>query len=140
MLFLDVNICIHAIRSDQAGRVSDWLTDRANGSESVGISEFVLAAMTRIVTQRRIFADPSTPEQCVEFGNALLAAPAVTAVRPGARHWQIFGELVTTLRLRGNDVPDAYLAAIALEQGATMVTLDRGFARFPDLGTVDPLA
>ena len=34
---------------------------------------------------------------------------------------------------RGNDVPDAYLAALAIEQGATWITTDRGFARFPGL-------
>ncbi|UYM03821.1 TA system VapC family ribonuclease toxin [Solicola gregarius] len=140
MLFLDVNICVHAIRSTESGRIETWLSDRVNGTEPIGVTEFVLAAMTRIVTQRRIFADPSTPEDCVRFGNALLDAPAVSAVRPGARHWSIFGELVTTHRLRGNDVPDAYLAAIAMEHGATFVTLDRAFARFPGLRTLDPLA
>ncbi len=32
-----------------------------------------------------------------------------------------------------------YLAAMALEQGATWVTRDRGFARFPGLRVQDPL-
>lgn len=51
-------------------------------------------------------------------------------MRPGARSWQIFAELVAQHRLRGTDVPDAYYAAIALEQGATVVTADRGVGRF----------
>jgi hypothetical protein len=57
-----------------------------------------------------------------------------------ASHWSIFRDLVASHRLRGNDVPDAYLAAIALEAGATMATLDRGFARFAGLRLADPLA
>jgi uncharacterized protein len=40
--------------------------------------------------------------------------------------------------LRGNLVPDAWLAALALEHGATVATLDRGFARFDGLNLVDP--
>lgn len=42
--------------------------------------------------------------------------------------------------LRGNAIPDAYLAALALEQGATWVTTDRGFARYEGLRLLDPLA
>lgn len=34
----------------------------------------------------------------------------------------------------------AYLAALALEQGATWVTRDRRFARFPGLRVHDPLS
>lgn len=82
---------------------------------------------------------PNTPEQCMEFANALLGAPTVQVVRPGLRHWSIFRDLVTTHRLRGNDVPDAYLASLAMEQGATFVTLDRGFARFDGLRRRNPL-
>jgi predicted nucleic acid-binding protein len=60
-------------------------------------------------------------------------------VRPGERHWGIFHDLVSQHGLRGNDIPDAYLAALALEQGATWVTTDRGFARYEGLRLLDPL-
>jgi len=39
-----------------------------------------------------------------------------------------------------NVVPDAYLAALAIEHGATWVTSDQGFARFPGLTWRTPLA
>ncbi|MGH8592092.1 MAG: PIN domain-containing protein [Gammaproteobacteria bacterium] len=42
--------------------------------------------------------------------------------------------------LRGNDINDAYLAALALEHDAVLVTADRGFARFSGLRILDPLA
>jgi len=35
-------------------------------------------------------------------------------------------------------VPDAYLAALAIEHGATWVTLDRAFRRFTGLRTESP--
>lgn len=74
------------------------------------------------------------------FADALLGAPAVGVVRAGPRHWGIFRRLVVDHRLRGSDVPDAYIASLAMEQGATLATMDRGFARFERLRILDPLA
>lgn len=143
MLFSDVNILVHAIKPDQSpesAAVKAWLDAQVNGTEILGVCESVLSSMTRIVTQSRVYEAPVSPSACMEFADALLGAPTVQVVRPGPRHWSIFRELVTGHRLRGNDVPDAYLASLAMEQGATFVTLDRGFARFEGLRTLDPLA
>lgn len=142
MLFSDANILVHTIRprvSPEGATVREWFMRALQGHESVGISEAVLSSMTRIVTQVRLYTDPATAQECMEFADALLAVPSVQIVRPGPRHWPIFRQLVTDHRLRGNDVPDAYLASIALEQGATFVTLDRGFNRFKGLRTLNPL-
>lgn len=68
-----------------------------------------------------------------------LEAPATVRVRPRERHWDIFRRLCSTAGARGNNVPDAYLAALALESGATWVTTDSGFARFPGLTWRTPL-
>lgn len=143
MIVPDVNVLVLAMRpdaSDAGAQVRTWLEARLVGHEQVGVPEQVLAAVVRLVTNPRIFTDPSTPSQAVEFTSAVLGAPAAVVVRPGARHWQLFSDLVTAHRLRGNDVPDAYLASIAMEAGAHFATLDRGFRRFDGLRTIDPLA
>lgn len=70
------------------------------------------------------------------MGDALSAR----VVAPGKRHWNIFAELVRTGQARANPVPDAYLAAPAIENGATFVTRDHLFARFPGLRMLDPIA
>jgi toxin-antitoxin system PIN domain toxin len=142
MLLPDVNVCVHAIAphvSDEAERVREWLDRALVGHEAVGFSELVLSAMIRISTSPRVFVKPASPLQAVGFAEAMLAAPAAGVVRPGPRHWQVFSGLVTTNRLRGSDVPDAYLAGIAMEAGAHLATLDRGFRRFDGLRTVNPL-
>src|SRR5690625_2884433 len=142
MLFLDVNVVVHAHRSQDSQRsaqVRQWLDPRLWEGEPLGVSELVLSAMIRIVTNGRIFREPTPPAQALEFAAALQGAPSAVPVRPGPRHWSIFSDLVGTGRLRGNDVPDAYVAAMALERGATLVTLDRGFGRFPGLRLLDPL-
>ncbi|WP_156253667.1 TA system VapC family ribonuclease toxin [Pseudactinotalea terrae] len=133
MLFLDVNVLVGAQRNDNSPHsrtMRRWLDEALTGHQRIGISELALSVMVRIVTHARVFEHPTAPSEALAFANTLLAAHPVGVVRPGARHWSIFADLVTQHRLRGNDVPDAYYAALALEHGATMVTADRGLGRF----------
>ncbi|MGL5819966.1 MAG: TA system VapC family ribonuclease toxin [Phycicoccus sp.] len=142
MLLPDVNVLLHTYRpnaSREAAAVADWLTPRLVGVERVALSADVLAAVVRIATHPRVFSTPSTPSDAVSFTASVIAAPATTMVRPGPDHWSLFASLVAQLKLRSNDVPDAYLAASVIEAGATLVTRDRGFRRFPGLRVVDPL-
>jgi predicted nucleic acid-binding protein len=60
-------------------------------------------------------------------------------VAAGARHWVILRGVLRDADARGNLVPDAHLAAIAIEHGATVATRDRGFARFRNVRWLDPL-
>jgi predicted nucleic acid-binding protein len=57
----------------------------------------------------------------------------------GDRHWDIFAALCRKTRARGNHIPDAFLAALAIESGSEFVTADRGFARNPELRWRHPL-
>lgn len=142
MLLLDVNVCLYAYRPNQsetARRVSSWLTPKLVGHERVAVSEPVLASVIRIATHPRIFETPSTPGDVLQFTESLVAAPAARLVRPGPDHWPLLTALVAEHRLRGNDVPGAGLAAHCLELGATLVTLDTGFARFGPLRRLNPL-
>lgn len=141
MLFLDVNVCLDAFRptsSEDAGRVHSWLEPRLSGNEQFGVSEFVLSAMVRIATHPKIYVEPAPVDAALAFADALLAAPATTVVRPGEHHWRLFSDLARTYDLRGNHIPDAYLAALALEHAATFVTRDRRIGRFSGLRTLDP--
>ena len=142
MLLLDVNVCVYAFRRESRGYadVKNWLEQALRGPEPVGLSGQVLASVLRLVTNHRIYENPSTPEAALSFCDALVDAPAAMRVQPGERHWGIFHGLVLRHGLRGNDIPDAYLAALALEQGATYVTADRGFARYEGLRLLNPLA
>lgn len=140
MLLLDLNVCVYAFRreSERHQVAKAWLEQALIGPEPVGLPEQVLASLIRLVTNHRIYQDPSTPAMALSFCDAILAAPAAMRVRPGRRHWGIFHDLVSRHGLRANDIPDAYLAALALEQGATWVTNDRRFARYEGLRLLDP--
>lgn len=142
MLFLDVNICLLGLFPDstpEAEAVSGWLDAAVAGSEPIGISDVVLASMIRIATNSRIYAVPSSVPDAIAFADALRSAPTAVRVAPGPGHWPLFTRTLLDLGLRANHVPDAYLAALAIEHGARFVTRDRGFRRFPGLPVLDPL-
>jgi toxin-antitoxin system PIN domain toxin len=65
--------------------------------------------------------------------------PNCVIVRPGPRHWELFTDLCRRVNARGNLVPDAYLAALAIESGSEWITTDRDYARFPGLRWRHPL-
>src|SRR3954452_10315546 len=129
MLLLDVNICIYAIREDSVDHSAyrTWGSGLLTGEEPVGMSELVLLGGIRLLTNHRVFQQPSTTTQALEACNSLRAAPAAIPVRPGRRHWGLFDSLCTQVGAKANTVPDAYHAALAIENGATWITTDRSF-------------
>lgn len=135
MLIVDVNVLVHAFREDldQHEKYRTWLESNLLGAEPVGISELVLSGVLRLVTNHRVFRIPTAPGKALAFCEAVRHAPAAVPVRPGPRHWDIFAELCRAVDARGNLVPDAYHAALALEHDATWVSSDRDFAKFPGL-------
>jgi uncharacterized protein len=136
MLVLDVNVCVYAIREDSSvdhEAYRAWVTRALIGAEPVGISELVLAGVLRILTNHRVFRQPSSTVQALDACHALRSAPAAVPLRPGPRHWGIFDSICAEVGAKANSVPDAYHAALAIENGATWITTDRAFARFPGL-------
>lgn len=135
MLLADVNVLLYAHReeSPQHAAHKQWLVEALSGSEPFGVSEAVLASCVRLATNHRVYRHPSPPSEALGFCEDVLASPVAVRVRAGERHWELFTGLCQTVGARGNVVPDAFLAALAIEHGATLVTHDRGFARFPGL-------
>jgi len=134
MLLPDVNVLLAGFRADHVHHApARAFLDRAYSAEDVlGMSDVALASVVRLATNPRVFVHPDTAEAVVEYLEALLQPPA-QLIRAGSTHWRRFTALCRELQLRGNLVPDAYLAALALEQGARLVTFDRGFGRYPAL-------
>jgi toxin-antitoxin system PIN domain toxin len=101
------------------------------GSEVVfGVSDLVLSGFLRIVTHPRVFDPPTPLEKSLEFVEALRVQTNVLVLSSGRRHWGIFIRLCREANARGNLIPDAFLAALAIESGSEWVTTDRDFARF----------
>jgi toxin-antitoxin system PIN domain toxin len=141
MILTDVNVLVYAFRDAAPGHAAyrDWLREQIGRHEAFALSELVLSGILRILTHPRIFS-PVTPfSAALEFCEALRAQPNAVLVGPGPRHWEIFTHLCSRANAKGNLVPDAYLAALAVEHGCELVTTDRDFARFPGLRWRHPL-
>src|SRR5262249_20972687 len=118
--------------------VSAWLEALFNSQETVGLPWATLWGFLRIVTNARAFPNPKSLEQAFEIIRELLARPGVVALSPGPRHADILEDLLTRYRIIASMVTDAVLAAIALEQGASLASTDRDFSRFQELRWINP--
>ncbi|CAN5186947.1 type II toxin-antitoxin system VapC family toxin [soil metagenome] len=143
MILPDVNVLVYAFRREAQHheRYAGWLSEVVAGAEELALHELCLTGFLRIVTNPRIMAVPAPPEHAVDFADRLVAARRGRWLAAPSRTWEQLAGLVRTDRgLRGNLLPDAHLAALALTHGARLATADRGFARFPGLTWFDPAA
>ena len=119
MILPDVNVLIYAFRPDSPYHnvCKPWLETVANDDAQFGVSPLALSAVARIVTNPRVFREPSPIEEAFAFCDALMNRPNCEIVRPGPRHWAIFARLCREGGVRGPLVTDAWFAALAIERG-----------------------
>jgi len=132
----DVNVLLHAFRRDSPRHAEfrRWLEALVNAQAAYGMAPRVPASVIRISTHARIFVQPSTLDEAIEFCRILLTPPdTCTVVHPGERHWEIFVDLCGKAGATGNLIQDAWFAALAIESGCEWVTTDRDYSRFPGL-------
>jgi toxin-antitoxin system PIN domain toxin len=137
----DINILVAAYRGDHVHHEAarSWLVGLADGRQAFALAESTLECFLRLVTNPRVFREPDSMDAALGFVETLRRAPRCVLVRPDARHLDRFLTLCRTPGVRANLVPDAWLAALALESGCRLATRDRDFARFEGLDWYDPL-
>ena len=142
MLLPDVNVLIYAHRIDSCDEhpaYANWLTSLATGREPFALSSLALAGVVRIVTNPRVFRQPSTLDEVFGFIGELANRYNSHVVHPGPRHLEIFEDLCRRSGATAKLVADAQHAAVAIEHGCTMVSTDSDFDRFPGLRWQHPL-
>jgi toxin-antitoxin system PIN domain toxin len=135
LILLDVNVLVAAHRDDhpQHQRARVCLDALVAGDETFSAADTTWASFVRIATNRRIFPVPTPLDDAFDFLRAVRAQPGYVAIAPGRGHLQLFERLCHAADATGDLAADAYLAAIAVEMGCTLVSFDRDFARFPGL-------
>jgi uncharacterized protein len=141
VILVDANLLIYAHCKDftQHPAAREWLDARLNGTARVGLPWPSMLAFLRIVTNARMFSSPEPVMGAWQQVEDWLSAPAAWIPTPGAGHSQILGRLMSHVT-RATLVPDAHLAALAVEHGLTLCSTDGDFARFPGLAWTNPLA
>jgi toxin-antitoxin system PIN domain toxin len=141
VLLPDVNILVYAFQPDAQDnrRYREWLDSLVNGAAPYGMSDLVCSGFLRIATHPALYNPPNSVADALAFIEGVRGGPGCVIISPGPRHWALFRELCLSVRARGNLVPDAYFAALAIESGSEWITTDRDYARFPGLRWRHPL-
>lgn len=142
MILIDANILIYAHVSSfaQHNLARDWLDQQLNASARVGLPWTSLLAFLRLVTNPRVFEQPEAIRDAWEQVHTWLTSETVWIPQPTERHADILGEFLALPGVHGNLVPDAHLAALAVEHGLTLCSTDGDFARFQGLRWLNPIA
>ena len=141
MILVDANLLIYAQVSgfSQHRPARDWLDRQLSGAAPVGLAWTTLIAFLRIVTNPRIFDRPLAPADAWRQITAWLSCEPAWSPGPTERHQEILGKFLELPGVYGNLVPDAHLAALAIEHGLTLYSTDGDFARFPGLRWINPI-
>ena len=141
MQLADVNVLVYAFREDAPGHAGykEWLDALVGSGQAFAVADPVLIGFLRIVTHPRVFHPPTPLAPALAFMETFRHHPHAVRVTPRDRHWEIFVRLCRETDARGNLVPDAWLAALAIESGCEFITSDRDYARFPALRWRHPL-
>lgn len=141
MIVVDANLLVYAhVQSlPQHQLARPWLDDQLNGTASVGLPWPSLLAFVRLVANPRIFERPESVADAWHQVKQWFSCPTVWVPQPTERHAEIIGPLLQESATRANLVPDAHLAALAIEHGLTLCSTDQDFSRFVGLKWVNPL-
>ena len=142
MILVDANLLLYA--ANQAAAEHDlarrWLDAQLSGRTRVGLAWPSLLAFVRLASNPLVVRNAVTPKVAWEQVASWLDCPVAWTPTPGADHPRILGELLDMPGMTARLVPDAHLAALAIEHGLTLCSSDGDFAKFPGLDWQNPLA
>jgi uncharacterized protein len=140
MLLLDVNVVLAIQRADHPHHLSirRWFERLLTSYEPFSVPTVVWTSFLRVTTNRRIFEVPTPFDDAFEFMDSVCAQPGHLLLTPGLRHLELVRRLCLEADAVGDLVPDAVIAAVALEHSCTVATLDRDFARFSSVQHLRP--
>lgn len=140
MKLLDANILLYAYDSDSAHHAvcRSWLEAAFNSEEILALPWQTLLAFLRIATNSRATKKPLQSAEACKIITSWLDQANVSVIGPGDRFWELLQDQMREARITGPLVTDAALAALALEHGATLCSVDRDFRRFRNLKLMDP--
>ncbi len=111
-----------------------------NDDRPIGLVWVVVNAFVRLTTKPGLFEHPLAIGVAWDLVEGWLEHPNVRVVQETEEHARLWSELLRGAGPGGNLTTDAWIAAIALAHGASVLTMDSDFARFPSLRWENPLA
>lgn len=140
-MIVDANLLLYAVDENcaQNAAAAAWLQQTLDGDRRVGLPWQTIGAFLRIVTHPRVTANPLTAGDAWRYVEDWLAVPVVWIPPATETTARVYARLGAQVEITGNLVPDAQLAALALEHGVEIASADTDFMRFPGLRWTNPL-
>lgn len=140
MKLVDLNVILYVLNTDSVHHRAalDWWEETLRGDEPIGLTWIVLLGFLRLSTNPAIFPRPLGVEPALDRVGIWLALDQTRLVPETEDHWHVLSSLLNETGAAGNLTTDAHLAAIAISHGATLVSFDGDFARFPSLRFESP--
>ena len=141
MTIVDANVLLYAYNADapQQPVAARWLTEAMDSGEILALPWVTIWAFLRISTNSRIWPNPLSARQAFEIVAGWLEQPGVVLLQPGPRHSDLLRQIVSEFEAGGALLTDAVLAALAIENGATVASSDQDFRRFAGVKWVNPV-
>ncbi len=141
MIALDTNFLVYAHRSDNPFHliVRTAIERLVQGLLPWGVPVVCVHEFLAVVTNPKIFRQPTPRATAFAQIDALLAQPGARLLMPTARHLAVLNQLAESGQTVGAQFHDARIAAICLENGITTLwTADRDFSAYPLLMCQSP--
>jgi len=141
-VLVDANLLLYAVDSGSTQHVAalHWLESVLNGDRRVAIPWQTIGAFMRISTHPRVYDRPLKAGQAWSHVEAWLDAETSWIPPATVNTARILGAIIASTPVAASLVPDAQLAALAIEHGLVVQTADADFARFADVRWENPLA
>ena len=141
MILVDANLLLYAANrgapEHEAART--WLDARLGGTARVGLAWPSLLAFVRLASNPLVMRHPVTVTAAWTQAKEWLATDVAWVPLPTERHPETLGSLLQLPAMSARLVPDAHLAALAIDHGLTLCSTDGDFAKFPGLTWENPL-
>ena len=141
MILVDANLLLHAHNrsAPEHAAARAWFEQALSGPDRIGVPWPSILAFVRLASNPVVFRQPITPAAAWQVVRQWLRQENVWIPTPGTTNGEIFESLLADAQVTSRMVPDAHLAALAIEHGLTLCSTDGDFARFASLRWNNPL-
>jgi uncharacterized protein len=142
MILVDANLLLYAANRNapEHAIARPWLDAQLSGHARVGLPWPSLLAFLRLATNPLVVRQPATMPVAWQQIKEWLGADPAWVPLPTDRHAELVGRFCAESWMTSRLVPDAHLAALAIEHGLTLCSTDGDFGKFPGLTWQNPLA
>ena len=141
MIIPDVNLLVYAYDdgAPQHDNARIWWEELLDGEDRVGLPWVVSTGFVRLMSNPRAVSVALSPAEAAEYVRTWFQQSHIVPLNPDTDHLEHFSRCLAVAGSSANLVPDAHIAALAIEYDAEVHSNDSDFERFPGVRWRNPL-